>query len=457
MSLLLEALKKAEKAKEEARLRADATSPGAGLRLQEDPPKDRKPVTTRRELPDISQSLEILTDDIAPKPRPLAAAPARPGPAAAQPRPRPVSPLDASSQPFAQASAQASDRASARKVFEAKFSEPNPRLPFYLTLGALSIATVCTVGYFWYQLRPPSALVNAAPAKTSETPQAATAATTTSGAPSSAPVPNPAAVFAPAIPGLPAARTRPPVAAASPALPEDAALTRAPTSPAARQPVAPPRSVIAVQPARAQAAYPADAEPVAPRAAAQVNPKVESAYVAFLAGDMPRALADYQEALQGEPRNRDALLGLAAVDVRSGRLESAEAIYVQLLRADPRDSNAQAGLLALRSGRMDPLLVESRIKTLLAADPGAHVLNFTLGNQFAQQGRWAEAQQQYLKAFVAEPENADCAYTHAVSLDHLRQAKLAIDYYQRALALASTRGAAFDAAAARERISQLGK
>jgi tetratricopeptide (TPR) repeat protein len=172
---------------------------------------------------------------------------------------------------------------------------------------------------------------------------------------------------------------------------------------------------------------------------------------------MPRALADYREALQSEPGNRDALLGLAAVDVRSGRLESAEAIYVQLLRGDPRDSNAQAGLIALRSARMDPLLVESRIKTLLAADPGAHVLNFTLGNQLAQQGRWAEAQQQYFKAFVAEPENADFAYNLAVSLDHLRQTKLAIDYYQRALALASTRGAAFDATAARERISQLGK
>jgi Flp pilus assembly protein TadD len=94
---------------------------------------------------------------------------------------------------------------------------------------------------------------------------------------------------------------------------------------------------------------------------------------------------------------------------------------------------------------------------MLADNPAAHVLNFTLGNQFAQQGRWAEAQQEYFKAFSAEPENADFAYNLAVSLDHLRQPKLALDYYRRAVALANARGASFDAAAAQERIAQLSR
>ena len=64
------------------------------------------------------------------------------------------------------------------------------------------------------------------------------------------------------------------------------------------------------------------------------------------------------------------------------------------------------------------------------------MLHFTLGNQLAQQGRWAEAQQEYFKAFAAEPDNADFAYNLAVSLDHLRQPRLALEYYRRALALA---------------------
>jgi hypothetical protein len=44
-----------------------------------------------------------------------------------------------------------------------------------------------------------------------------------------------------------------------------------------------------------------------------------------------------------------------------------------------------------------------------------------------------------------------------VSLEHLRQPKLALEYYRRALALAKTRGASFDLAAAESRVAQLGR
>jgi len=186
-----------------------------------------------------------------------------------------------------------------------------------------------------------------------------------------------------------------------------------------------------------------------------VHPKVESGYAAYLAGDLAKARTEYEQALAEEPGNRDALLGLAAVDTRSGRYEAAEAGYARLLQIDPRDAHAQAGLLSLRSSRLDPLAAESRVKSLLAQDAGSHVLNFTLGNQLAQQGRWAEAQQEYIKAFSGDPENADFAYNLAVSLDHLRQKRLARDYYLRAAALADKRGASFDPAAARLRAEQL--
>ena len=188
----------------------------------------------------------------------------------------------------------------------------------------------------------------------------------------------------------------------------------------------------------------------------QVHPKVDSAYAAYLAGDLATARADYQAALREDAGNRDALLGLAAVDVRTGRYETAEAAYLRLLQGDPNDSHAQAGLIALRASRLDPLATESRVKSLLAADPGANVLHFTLGNQLAQQGRWGEAQQEYFKAFAADPDNADFAFNLAVSLDHLRQPKLALEYYRRAIALAEKRSASFDVAAARSRAAQLG-
>ena len=74
MSLLLDALKKAEKAKEEAQRRAkekvagDAAAEGATggqSPLTKDAPSEEVPhVRTRDELPDISQPLEIASDDL---------------------------------------------------------------------------------------------------------------------------------------------------------------------------------------------------------------------------------------------------------------------------------------------------------------------------------------------------------------------------------------------------------
>ncbi|TAK85943.1 MAG: tetratricopeptide repeat protein [Betaproteobacteria bacterium] len=432
MSLLLEALKKAEKAKEEAQRRARGEDTGGEPRLDaEAAPPRPKAVMTRPELPDIRQPLEILSDDIAPKAAPQPTAAVEKPPAAPQPQ-KPVTPKPET---------QAAERATAKKVFEAKFREPNPRMPFYITMAVLGIFFLGTVGYFWYQLRSPPALVNANPPKTgSEAPPQVAGAK-----PAEAPV---AAATPAAIPGLPAT-TAP--ATSAPAAAETKA---AAPKPAAVEPKPAPRPV---QPVAAPAAAPAAPTFSASRTPPQVRPKVESAYAAYLGGDLATARADYQQALREEAGNRDALLGLAAVDVRTGRLEAAEAAYLRLLQINPNDAHAQAGLIALRSARLDPLTTESRVKNMLAADPGANVLHFTLGNQLALQERWAEAQQEYFKAFAAEPDSADIAYNLAVSLDHLRQPTLALEYYRRAIALAEGRGASFDAAAARNRAAQLAR
>jgi tetratricopeptide (TPR) repeat protein len=425
MSLLLEALKKAERAKEEAAQRRAKTEPetiAAAAAAQA-----AAPAEPPQPLPDIRQPLEIVREE-APQAEPaltLAEEKPRPAPATGGTPPR---------APQAKAEALAGDRAAARKVFEAKFREPNPRLPFFITMGALGVFMVGTVLYFWMQLRPPAPLVNLNP-KPPAGEQVAAAAPTAS-APSA---PAPAAAKS-AIPGLP------PIAAApAPVLkPEPAPrVAETPLLKPAVRPAAPPRN------------EPAPTEVIASRAAPQVNGKVTTGYAAYLAGDLATARSEYEQALREEPANRDALLGLAALDVRAGRFEAAEGAYQRLLRADPRDAYAHAALIALRGGRFDPAAAESRVKSMLAENPGAHVLNFTLGNQFAQQGRWAEAQQEFFKAFAAEPENADFAYNLAVSLDHLRQSRLALEYYQRALTLAKARGASFDTAAAEARAAQL--
>jgi tetratricopeptide (TPR) repeat protein len=250
---------------------------------------------------------------------------------------------------------------------------------------------------------------------------------------------------APRAPASAAASAKPPAPAprsATPAIPRDAPAPR--IAPIARR---------ATQIERA----PEVATLASSRPAPQVHPRVASAYAAYQAGNLEGARNDYQLALREEPANRDALLGLAAVETRVQRYEIAADIYGRLLQADPRDPYAHAALLALRGQALDPVAVESRLKTLLAADPEAGVLHFALGNHYVQQRRWVDAQQSYLRAATSDPDNPDYAYNLAVSLEQLRQPGPALDYYRRALSLAQRRNASFDASAVRERAQQLAR
>ncbi len=475
MSLLLEALKKAEKAKDEAQRRASGGAAGAaaGAPAQAsvfDPEmtvlEEGRQVRTRDQLPDISAPLEILSDDL----RPAASAKAAPLELALTdepPMPRETKPSARRAGPRAEANAQnaaaSAERATAQRVFEAKFREPNPRLPFFIAMGVLGLFAVGTVGYFWVQLRPPSALVNANPPRSPDEkpvdaatrpPAAATASAQSApvagaipGLPSTAPAPLPAA----AAPAAAAPATTVPVAAATvPAAPASAARTTvAPAKPAAAR--------AAQRSAEAPAARPEDRAVSVNRGGPQIHAQVASGYAAYQAGDLQKARADYQQVLREESSNRDALLGLAAVEMRAQRYDQSDAHYQRVLQIDPRDPHAQAGLLALRSQQLDPVQVESRVKSMLAGNRDAQVLHFTLGNQYAQQGRWAEAQQAYFKAFAADPDSPDFAFNLAVSMDQLRQPKLALEYYRRALALSEKRSASFAPETARTRVQQLSR
>jgi tetratricopeptide (TPR) repeat protein len=224
---------------------------------------------------------------------------------------------------------------------------------------------------------------------------------------------------------------------------------------------APPALTSASKPATKPAPAPAAApEPESPiritTARLKVHPQVASAYQAFQAGDLATALRDYRQVLKTEPKNADALHGLAAISLREGRFEAAENLYLRILEADPKDNAAQAGLIGLR-GQVDPIQSESRLKTLLASQPESPFLNFALGNLYAQQGRWNDAQQAYFRAYSADGENPDYQFNLAVSLDQLRQPKLALQYYQGALAAAAQRPAAFDRSQVAGRVSELQK
>src|SRR5258706_8305393 len=211
MSLLLEALKKAERAKEEAERRAKG---GEAPEAPPDPDAtvvDRgRHVMTKDELPDISAPHEILSEDIRPgaASTPLSlvdeAPPPPPEPKAPRREPGRESARDSARAAAPAPAAGATDRAAAQKVFEAKFKEPNPRLPFFIAMGALAAFAVGVVIYFWIQLRPAPSLVNANPTRPSDEKAVEVAAKPAAGAPAGPPAP-PGAPELPGLPGTPPA------------------------------------------------------------------------------------------------------------------------------------------------------------------------------------------------------------------------------------------------------------
>ncbi len=324
--------------------------------------------------------------------------------------------------------ATSSAQATARKVFSPEHRVVR-RPAFVIAMALSAMLALAAGGYFWWQLQ--------ALGRPSIAPPSARAA---------APAAPPVAVLA----------------SAAPAAAKPVTVTLAADPPRTLTPPADPRR--AAGPAKAPGAAAAAAKTPLPAAdhesgvsfrrstrAAPAQPRVENAYAAMRGARLAEARRHYEEALRGDARNIDALLGLATIAVREARLEDAQALYTLALEADPHEPTAVAGLTSLQP---DAERATSQLKNVLANRPEAAAAHFALGNLYARQARWSEAQQAYFNAYTLEPANADLAYNLAVSLDHLRQAKLALAYYRQALQSAAG-GQGFDAGEVAQRIAEL--
>ncbi|MBT8433727.1 MAG: tetratricopeptide repeat protein, partial [Gammaproteobacteria bacterium] len=158
---------------------------------------------------------------------------------------------------------------------------------------------------------------------------------------------------------------------------------------------------------------------------------LREAYAAYKAGNDSLALARYNEVLELDPGNRNALLARAAISVQNGDTAAAIKDYQAVLLANPKDSLAMTSLITVAN--YSPRETESQLKLMIREEPGSPHLNFALANVYGAQNRWQEAQGYYFRALQNNPGDPNYAYNLAVSLEHISQPGSAITYYRRAL------------------------
>ena len=182
----------------------------------------------------------------------------------------------------------------------------------------------------------------------------------------------------------------------------------------------------------------------------------------YVKGSYTEAESLYRSVLVKNPTNIDALHGLALVAVASGRYQLAVATYLQVLDYYPSDPVSIADLTNLTNlhgaSGQNFYETESALKKLI----GRHQewdsrLYFALGNVYAANSRWLEAQRSYFEAHAREQNNPDYAYNLAVVLDYLNKREMAVEYYHMALDLASQSPSGFDEGRVRTRIDHLNK
>lgn len=433
----MDALKKAEQAKQQGQASQGDEGKGDIPALELEPvPESSKATPTAQPaagsefLPKLPSRLEILDDEFiahaaesGPRPRPGRAAP------------KPVIPPVVAPQPVSGGSGTA--QSTAQNVFAAKQAPAAGNKAFAIVVGSATLVAVAGIGlYFWLQLQPSGGLTARSPLGAA--PHVAV------------PVPAPRVPMAPS--PIQLAESGKPAAAVKPGRGGDADEDE---SKVLAKAAVPP----ALTPARS--ASPPASLPISPESPIRIttsklklNPALAQGFDALSAGNLAAARADYERVLKADPRNADALHGMAAIALREGRPDAAEAYYLRAVESDPRDAPALAGLIGLK-GQGAPLAAESHLKNLLASQPDQPTLHFALGNLYARQTRWSEAQQSYFRAVTYDPDHPDYLFNLAISLDQLRQGRLAAQYYRQALAATASRPAGFDKAQAETRLREL--
>lgn len=120
--------------------------------------------------------------------------------------------------------------------------------------------------------------------------------------------------------------------------------------------------------------------------------------------DSAGAAQDYRQALELDPRNKQAWYGLGLVDQQSGRTANARAEFDKALEIDPHFMSAlYSEAYMLRTSAPDRAI--DLLRRAAAIDPKATMTQLQLGRLLAENNRKGEAETVFRRAVAADPKS----------------------------------------------------
>ena len=146
------------------------------------------------------------------------------------------------------------------------------------------------------------------------------------------------------------------------------------------------------------------------------NFELNRAYSALTAGDTATAIETYRTILSTEPKNEDALFGLATTYHRVGNLDQARPFYAQLLTVNPNHREGLNNFLALVSDEA-PQEALAELERLEQRNPDFSPIPAQQAALLSKSGFADQARDKMLRAIELAPDNLTYKYNLAIMLD----------------------------------------
>jgi tetratricopeptide (TPR) repeat protein len=158
-------------------------------------------------------------------------------------------------------------------------------------------------------------------------------------------------------------------------------------------------------------------------------------------GNYKAAEKQYQQILNGDPNNVDALSSLGVIYYRTGKLESADAFLRRAVATGFENDFllTTLGVIHYRQSKFDDAIAE--LRRAIEINPKNATAHNYLGIAASQKGRQQEAETEILQALANNPDDADAHFNLAVILATTQPGskELAREHYTRATKLGTQR------------------